>query len=143
MATCFQLDARMLVVALNAISLAMQTAHTLSLTSVACLWKLPTSFCATGETSIVHERARPRLASSHECSHLPPMLHLRTRQEVCHRRSSAYVSVPSLHFPRRQPSSGHISNNLPSIDDNSNSPFLGVTLSPIQGVCLRLVLAQL
>ena len=125
----------MLVVALNAISLATQIAHTLSLTFAVCLWKLPTSFCATGETSIVHEEARLRLARPHECSHLPPILNLRTRQEVCHRRSSAYASVPNRHFPIRQPNRDQISNNLPSVGD-SKSPFLGVTLSPIlQGAC--------
>lgn len=130
----------MLVVAVNAISLATQTAHTLSLTSAVCLWRLPTSFCATGEISIVHEQARRLLAKFHECNRL---LILRTKQEVCHRRSSAYAS--SLRVLRRQPNSDLILSNLPSIGDHSNSPFQGLSLSPIlRGVCRRpLVLARL
>lgn len=129
----------MLVVAVNAISLATQTAHTLSLTSAVCLWRLPTSFCATGEISIVHERARRLLARFLECNRL---LILRIKQEVCHRRSSAYAS--NLHVLKRQPNNDLILSNLPSIGDHSNSPFQGLSLSPILGVCRRLlVLARL
>ena len=131
----------------NAISLATRIAHILSLIFVACLWRLPTSSCATGATSTAHEGPRLlQLANLHACRYLPLIPHLQTKWERGHRRVNVHVSlVPSLPAPRPPRNSDITHSNPLSINERYNSPCPGVSLPNfLREVCLHpLVLVRL